>query len=60
MGVAQSTGGPKLEGVAQVAFRVSDVQAEIQLLNKLGFEQAFTYEQDGRTTSEFVKVNDRD
>lgn len=55
---AQTTRSPELIGVAHVALRVSDVNAEVRFLNKLGFQQAFAHQQDGRTAFVFVKIND--
>jgi catechol 2,3-dioxygenase-like lactoylglutathione lyase family enzyme len=57
---AQNTAKPELTGVAHVALRVSDVDAEVQFLGKLGFEQAFAHEQNGRRAFVFVKINDRE
>ena len=50
---------PDLNGIAHLAFRVSDLEASGAFYNKLGFEQAFELTKDGRTTEAFVKVNDR-
>ena len=58
MVAAQAADQSQLTGVAHVALRVSDVGAEVQFFNKLGFEQAFTHEQNGRTAFVFVKIND--
>jgi catechol 2,3-dioxygenase-like lactoylglutathione lyase family enzyme len=50
---------PDLNGIAHLAFRVSDVQASRAFYEKLGFEQAFELTKNGKTTEAFIKVNDR-
>lgn len=50
---------PAITGLAHVAFRVSDLDREINFLGKLGFEEAFTSTSGARTMEAFVKVNDR-
>jgi unsaturated rhamnogalacturonyl hydrolase len=45
-------------GIAHVAFRVSDIEAARSFYNKLGFEQFFEFQKEGRTTQAFLKVND--
>ncbi len=45
-------------GIAHIAFRVSDLDREIAFLGKLGYEEAFTMTNGGRTTEVFIKVND--
>ena len=49
---------PAITGLAHVAFRVSDLDKEINFLGKLGFEEAFTSANGARTMEVFVKVND--
>lgn len=44
-------------GIANIAFRVSDLDREIAFLGKLGFEEAFTLTY-GTTTEAFIKIND--
>jgi catechol 2,3-dioxygenase-like lactoylglutathione lyase family enzyme len=46
-------------GIAHIAFRVSDLDREIAFLGKLGYEEAFTMTNGGKTTEVFIKVNDR-
>jgi catechol 2,3-dioxygenase-like lactoylglutathione lyase family enzyme len=46
-------------GIAHIAFRVSDLDREIAFLGKLGFEEAFTMTNAGKTTEVFIKINDR-
>ncbi len=45
-------------GIAHIAFRVTDLDREIAFLGKLGYEEAFTMTNGGRTTEVFIKVND--
>lgn len=47
-----------LSGIAHVAFRVADVAGTSEFYQKLGFEQAFAFSKDGKTTQAFLKVND--
>jgi catechol 2,3-dioxygenase-like lactoylglutathione lyase family enzyme len=49
---------PPLAGIAHVAFRVSDLEASRAFYNKLGFEQFFVMERDGKAYEAFLKVND--
>ena len=46
-------------GIAHIAFRVSDLDREINFLGKLGYEEAFAMTNGGKTTEVFVKINDR-
>ena len=48
-----------LNGIAHVAFRVSDIPNSRDFYRKLGFEQAFERSKAGKTTEAFIKVNDR-
>lgn len=49
-----------LNGIAHVAFRVSDLDKARQFYGKLGFEQAFDFKDDhGNVTQAFIKINDR-
>jgi len=50
---------PALSGIAHVAFRVADVAAARAFYQKLGFEQAFEFTREGKTTEAFIKINDR-
>ena len=59
-GLAQTTESHGLTAVAHIALRVSDVDAELRFLGKLGYEQAFVHRENGRTAFWFVKVNDRE
>jgi catechol 2,3-dioxygenase-like lactoylglutathione lyase family enzyme len=51
--------GPAITGLAHVAFRVSDLDKEINFLGRLGFEEAFASVSGAKTMEVFVKVNDR-
>ena len=59
-GVAQTTENSGLTAVAHIALRVSDVDAELRFLAKLGYEEAFVHQENGRMAFSFVKVNDRE
>ncbi|MBZ5579427.1 MAG: VOC family protein [Acidobacteriia bacterium] len=48
-----------LDGIAHVAFRVSDVAASREFYGKLGFEQVFEFSDANGTTTSYLKVNDR-
>ena len=48
-----------LDGIAHVAFRVSDLSASRVFYGKLGFEQAFEFSDAAGTTVSYLKVNDR-
>jgi catechol 2,3-dioxygenase-like lactoylglutathione lyase family enzyme len=50
---------PALSGIAHVAFRVADVATARAFYQKLGFEQAFEFTKDGKTTEAFIKIGDR-
>src|SRR5215831_9642071 len=58
---AQGTAQDKvaLDGIAHVAFRVSDLSVSREFYRKLGFEQAFEFNDAGGTTVSYMKVNDR-
>ena len=51
--------GPAPNGIMHVAFRVTDIQKTSQFYQKLGFEQAITFEDAGKVSVAFMKVNDR-
>jgi catechol 2,3-dioxygenase-like lactoylglutathione lyase family enzyme len=53
---AQSTG---LAGIAHVAFRVNDLDKSEAFYHTLGFERAFQFTDNGKTSVVFLKVNDR-
>lgn len=48
-----------LNGIAHVAFRVSNIQTFREFYEKLGFEQAFELSKAGKVTEAFIKINDR-
>jgi lactoylglutathione lyase len=60
VGSAQDHAQAGLTAVAHIALRVSDTNAELQFLSKLGYEKAFAHEQDGKIAFTFVKINDRE
>lgn len=47
-----------LEGIAHVAIQVKDLQQSRSFYEKLGFEQAFKFEDNGVDSYAFIKVND--
>ena len=50
---------PAPNGIAHVALRVSDLDAEVNFFGKLGFEKSFTdVGNNGRTMEVIIKVND--
>ncbi|HEV2134393.1 MAG TPA: VOC family protein [Terracidiphilus sp.] len=55
---AQNTNGG-IDGIAHIAYRVSNLDNELAFLKKLGYEEAFRMTRAGRTSEVFVKVNDR-
>jgi catechol 2,3-dioxygenase-like lactoylglutathione lyase family enzyme len=50
---------PALSGIAHVAFRVADIEASRSFYQKMGFEQFFEFQRDGKTAEAFLKINDR-
>jgi catechol 2,3-dioxygenase-like lactoylglutathione lyase family enzyme len=48
-----------LDGIAHVAFRVSDLPVSREFYRKLGYEQAFEFSDAAGTTVSYMKVNDR-
>ncbi|MGH9607169.1 MAG: VOC family protein [Terracidiphilus sp.] len=63
-GNAQSdaqSGAPtgQIDGIAHVAYRVSNLDKEMDFFKKLGYEEAFSRTQGGKTVQAFVKVNNR-
>lgn len=55
---AQNANGG-IDGIAHIAYRVSNLDNELAFLKKLGYEEAFRMTRAGRTSEVFVKVNDR-
>jgi len=49
----------ELDGVAHIAFRVGDVPVSRDFCKKLGFDQAFEFNDAAGTTTSYLKVNDR-
>jgi catechol 2,3-dioxygenase-like lactoylglutathione lyase family enzyme len=49
----------QIDGIAHVAYRVSNLDGEVAFFKKLGYEEAFSRTSGGRTTQAFIKVNDR-
>jgi len=58
---AVSFGQPPLAlgGIAHVAFRIADLDASAAFYQGLGFEEAFRFEDAGKISVEFLKINDR-
>jgi catechol 2,3-dioxygenase-like lactoylglutathione lyase family enzyme len=50
---------PAITGIAHIAFRVSDLDKEVNFLGKLGFEESFAINNGPKTMEVFVKINDR-
>jgi catechol 2,3-dioxygenase-like lactoylglutathione lyase family enzyme len=51
---------PAVTGIAHVAYRVRDLDAEQAFLLKLGYQQSFAFNaKDGKIAEIFVKINDR-
>jgi catechol 2,3-dioxygenase-like lactoylglutathione lyase family enzyme len=48
-----------LSGIAHVAFRVSDLERSQKFFEDLGFEKAFEFNEGGKVSEVFIKVNDR-
>jgi catechol 2,3-dioxygenase-like lactoylglutathione lyase family enzyme len=48
-----------LSGIAHVAIRVSDLDASRAFFHKLGFEEAFAMNKEGKPSEAFFKINDR-
>ena len=53
--MAQSS---NLSGIAHVALRVADLEKSRTFYERLGFAQAFQFDQDGRVSQAFIKIND--
>lgn len=55
------TPGPvgQITGIAHVAYRVSNLDRELDFFKKLGYEESFAFTANGKTTEVFVKINDR-
>ena len=57
---AQDAKGAKIDGIAHIAYRVSDLDKALAFYAKLGYEESFRFTNaEGKTTEVFVKVNDR-
>ncbi|HTW48028.1 MAG TPA: VOC family protein [Acidobacteriaceae bacterium] len=56
--VAQNP-SPNLSGIAHVAIRVSNLDASRAFFHKLGFEEAFAMNKQGKPTEALFKINDR-
>jgi catechol 2,3-dioxygenase-like lactoylglutathione lyase family enzyme len=51
---------PVINGIAHVAYRVSDLDKEVAFLAKLGYQESFGFtDAAGKTTEIFIKINDR-
>lgn len=48
-----------LTGIAHIALRVNDLQKSRDFYHTLGFEQAFEFTDNGKTSVAYIKVNDR-
>jgi len=48
----------QIVGIAHVAYRVSNLDRELDFLKKLGFEESFRFDANGKTSEVFVKIND--
>jgi catechol 2,3-dioxygenase-like lactoylglutathione lyase family enzyme len=55
-----SAQAPKVDGIAHVAYRVSDLTKAVGFFQKLGFEEAIVMKNGEITTQIFVKINDRE
>jgi len=49
----------QIDGIAHIAFRVSNLDNEVDFFKKLGYEEPFSRSHDGKTTQAFIKINDR-
>ncbi len=50
---------PDITGIAHVAYRVSNLDKELDFLHKLGYEESFAFQnKEGKTSEVFVKIND--
>lgn len=58
--VALVAQAPAVTGIAHVAYRAGNVEAETAFFAKLGYEQAFSFtNKQGQVSQIFIKVNDR-
>jgi rhamnogalacturonyl hydrolase YesR/catechol 2,3-dioxygenase-like lactoylglutathione lyase family enzyme len=48
----------RLDGITHAALRVPQLDRSVAFYRNLGFEQAFTFEDDGKISVAFMKVND--
>ena len=51
--------GLGITGIANIAFRVSDLDREVAFLGKFGYQVAFATTSGGKSTEVFIKINDR-
>jgi catechol 2,3-dioxygenase-like lactoylglutathione lyase family enzyme len=56
---AASAQSRDLTGLGHVAFLVNDLSQSEKFYDKLGFQKAFEFTDDGKVTEAFVKINDR-
>jgi catechol 2,3-dioxygenase-like lactoylglutathione lyase family enzyme len=49
---------PKVDGIAHIALRVSDLDSSRSFFRRLGFEESFSLASGGNTKEVFVKIND--
>lgn len=54
---AQNGQTGEIDGIAHIAYRVSNLNNELAFLKKLGYEEAFAMTHAGKTTEVFVKIN---
>lgn len=50
---------PQVDGIAHVAFRVSDLDGARAFYRSLGFEESFAFTNGDKVSQVFVKINDR-
>jgi catechol 2,3-dioxygenase-like lactoylglutathione lyase family enzyme len=55
---AQNASGG-IDGIAHIAYRVSNLDNELAFLKKLGYQESFRMTRAGQTSEVFVKVNNR-
>jgi catechol 2,3-dioxygenase-like lactoylglutathione lyase family enzyme len=58
-GVPATDSSPALAGIAHVAFRVTDVPKSREFYQKLGLEEAFAFNDQGKPSVSYMKINDR-
>jgi catechol 2,3-dioxygenase-like lactoylglutathione lyase family enzyme len=57
--IAASAQSRDLTGLGHVAFLVNDLSQSEKFYDKLGFQKAFEFTDDGKVTEAFVKISDR-